>query len=269
MRARDTKLGIDVLVECDSGVYRQVRQVVFVEHSGTTKHLPIREGSTPEQLREAFQKLGVSKPFDVHICYDRDTERWVEALIKDAWPSATLGEGSLGSATYPEAIGTVILSNRYFRAVAKIGFHYFLTQFVQYTGHEQIFAKIRGFIVDEDAGVDRANEFIGKREYPLLGEMLTSGVRPNGWRAHVLCAETKPGECLAYVQTFVSEDWPAPIYAVRLASDAGIVDCRAAGHAYMYYAKGPEGKFAGDVLGLETTRVDWTPLPLVPVIKSS
>jgi hypothetical protein len=169
---------------------------------------------------------------------------------------------------YEGAVGTVVLTNRYFRAVAKIGFHYFLSQFQGFTGHEEMFSDIRQFILDETAGVDRANAFIGKREHALLGEMLTPGVKPNGWRAHVLCAETRPGECLAYVQTFVTEDWPAPIYAVRLAHDAGIVDCVAVGHAYMHIGDGSEGKFSGDALRLETTRSDWAPQPFAPVVQT-
>lgn len=99
--------------------------------------------------------------------------------------------------------------------------------------------------------------------------MLTPGMRPDGWRAHVLFAETRPGECIAYVQTFLSEDWPAPIYAVRLAQDAAIIDCRATGHAYMYYRNGPEGNYAGETLKLETTRAEWEPPPFAPVIMSA
>jgi hypothetical protein len=137
-----------------------------------------------------------------------------------------------------------------------------------------MFSEIRQFILEEGGGVDRANAFIGKRQNALLNEMLTPGVRPDKWRAHVLCAEIRPGECLAYVQTFLTEDWPAPIYAVRLAHDAAIVDCRAAGHAYMYYGDGysddrQEGNFSGDALRLETTRADWPPPPLAPVIMSA
>jgi hypothetical protein len=97
---------------------------------------------------------------------------------------------------YKGAVGTVVVTPRYFRAVAKIGFHYFLSQFPEYTGREDTFSNIRQFILDETAGADRANAFIGKREHALLGEMLTPGIRPDGWRAHVLCAETRPGECL-------------------------------------------------------------------------
>jgi hypothetical protein len=98
--------------------------------------------------------------------------------------------------------------------------------------------------------------------------MRKPGVRPDGWRAHVLCAETRPGECLAYVRLFLTEDWPAPIYAVRLAQDAGIVVCRATGHAYIYFSDGPVDNVAGDALELGTTRANWGPPPFKPVVMS-
>jgi hypothetical protein len=269
MRSMDKALGVEVALEIVDGQPRQMRQMIFVEQSGKTHILPILEGSTPDQLHAAFQRLGVVQPCaDVRVLFDPAKENWVPQLIQQAWPNGTFGEGTPASTMYEGAVGTVVLTNRYFRAVAKIGFHYFLTQFPEYTGHEPIFSDIRQFILDEAAGVDRANVFIGKREHALLGEMLNSRVRPNGWRAHVLCAETRPGKCLAYVQTFVTEDWPAPIYTVRLAQDAGIVGCRATGHAYMYYGDGPDGNFAGDALTLDTARTDWPPPPLKPVVMS-
>lgn len=267
LRAKDNALGMDVLLEIENGTARQMRQIVFVEKSGRTHHLPIREGSSPEQLRAAFNRLSVVQPCeDVRIFCGPEEKKWVERLIKETWPSATLGEGNLGSTTYQGAVGTVVLTDRYFRAVAKMGFHYFLTQFPEYTGHEPMFSEIRQFILQGGGGVDRANEFIRERAHALLDEMLTPGVRPNGWRAHLLCAEIKPGECLAYVQTFVTENWKAPIYAIRLARDAAIVDCRAAGHAYMYYGNGQEGNFSGDALRLESTRADGPAPPLAPVV---
>jgi hypothetical protein len=265
----DKTLGVEVALEIVDGQPRQMRQMIFIEQSGKTHYLPIREGSTPDQLRTAFQRLGVVQPCaDVRVLYDTAKQDWVRQLIQQTWPNGAFGEGTPASTMYQGAIGTVVLTNRYFRAVAKIGFHYFLTQFPEYTGHEQMFSGIREFILDEASSVDRANVFVGKREHALLGEMLDPRVRPAGWRAHVLCAETRPGECLAYVQTFVTEDWPAPIYAVRLGQDAGGVDCRATGHAFMYYGDGPEGNFAGDTLTLETTRTNCAPPPFTPVVKS-
>lgn len=270
LRVKDDALGIEVALEIENGTPRQMRHIVFVEKFGKTHHLPIREGSSPEQLRTAFKELGVVQPCeDVRVFYSPEEKDWVERLIKETWPSVTFGEGNLGSTTYRGAVGTVVLTDRYFRAVAKIGFHYFLTQFPEYTGHEPMFSEIRQFILEGGGGVDRANDFIGKREHALLKEMLTPGARPNGWRAHVLCAEIKPGECLAYVQMFVSEDWPAPIYAVRLARDPAIVNCRAAGHVYMYHGDEREGNFSGDAHRLEITRADWPAPTFGPVIKSA
>ena len=52
--------------------------------------------------------------------------------------------------------------------------------------------------------------------------------------------ESEEGDrlCAAMFNVFVTEDWPAPIYAVRLAQDAGVLDGRGFGHAYKYYLDG-------------------------------
>jgi hypothetical protein len=203
----------------------------------------------------------------VHILYDPENEVWVQHLIKEAWPRAAFGEDNLASTTSKGAVINVTLTDRYFRAMAKIGFHYFLTQFPQYSGHEPMFSDIRAFILEDGGGVDRANEFIGRREHPLLGEMLT-GARPAGWRAHVLCAEIRPSECFAHMQMFISEDWPAPAYTVRLTREPALFDSRAAGHAYVYYTDGPKGKYSGEASCLTTLRADLPAPPLAPVITS-
>lgn len=243
LRTMDDVLGIEVLLEVENGTVSRMRQLVIFDNSGKPYHPPIPRGSSPQELRAAFNRLGVVQPRGdfQFFCAPEETE-WVAQLIKEAWPSVSFGESISGSTTSKGAVGTVGLTDRYFRAMAKIGFHYFLTQFPQYSGHEPMFSEIREFIMQDGGGVDRANDFVGKREHALLGALLDPNVRPDGWRAHVLCAEVIPGECLAYVQTFVTEDWAAPAYAVRLSRDASIVDRSATGHAYMYYRGGREGK---------------------------
>ena len=218
LKARDKVHDFEVAMEIEDGVLRQMRQIAALDKSGQTHHLPIAKGTTPERLRADFERLRADRPFeDIRAFYDPATEDWVRSLIEDAWPSVTIGEGNLGSTMYHEPVAKVVLTNRYFRAIAKIGFHYFLTQFPEYTGHEEMFESIRLYIFDESAGVDRTNAFIGKREDALLAEMLNPSVQPNGWCAHVLGVEAMPGQFLAYVQTFVMKDWLAPIYVVRLA----------------------------------------------------
>lgn len=89
-----------------------------------------------------------------------------------------------------------------------------------------MFAEVRQYILEGGGPIDHANSFIGQRQRPLLGEMLPPGTRPDGWRAHVLCAEIRPGTCLAHVQTFVSEDWPTPAYTVRLGRTLHLLGAR-------------------------------------------
>ena len=141
----------------------------------------------------------------------------MEPLIKAAWPESILGDSGAVASTYQGANTTVVLTDRYFRAIAKIGFHYFLAQFPEYSGHEPMFSAIRSFILEDGSGVHRANDFVGRRQHPLLGEMLDPRMRPEGWQAHVLCAETTQAHAIAHVQMFVSEDWQAPAYTVFLA----------------------------------------------------
>jgi hypothetical protein len=202
LRGMDKALGYEVALEIENGQARQMCQIIFFEKSGKAHHLPIRKSSTPEELRAAYAKLGVVQPCeDMRIFYGPDEKDWVEALIHQAWPSVTFGEGKLGSTSYQGAVGTVTLTNRYFRAVAKIGFHYFLTQFPEYTGHEQIFSGIRQFILDETALVDSANTFIGNREHALMpfmpwpmptAESAQNGSRPADSTRPLSCA-TLPG----------------------------------------------------------------------------
>lgn len=267
MIAHDPKLGIDVLLECENGKYHQARQLIFVEQSGTVHHLPFNKSITPKELREQFEQLQVKKPFETHILFAPEEKGWVDSLIKEAWPEADLGECGPANTTYQGAVTKVVLTDRYFRAVAKIGFHYFLTQFPEFSGRENIFSRIKDFILTEGRLVDQANEFVGRRQHPLLGEMMTPGARPDGWRAHVLCAEIRPSACLAYVQMFLTKDWPAPTYVVTLASDPTILDCGAAGHAYWYYAKGQRGQYAGEVQALSVTRSSSLPPPPLPVVE--
>jgi hypothetical protein len=196
-----------------------------------------------------------------------DDEKWLPNLVAEVWPGRTTGESGPTATTYTGAITTVTLTNRYFRAIAKIAFHYFLSQFAEYRGDEPIFGDIREFIRDENAAVDRANTFIGRRQHPLLGEMLPAGARPDGWRAHVLAAELKNGEAVAHVQLFLTEDWPAPIYTVRVGRHPDMADRQAAGHAYVHYADGPHGQYVGEARPLGTTVVDIVVAPPVPVVR--
>jgi hypothetical protein len=79
----------------------------------------------------------------------------------------SFGERGLGARNYQGATVKLQLSDRYFRAIAKIGFQYFLTQFPTYVGSESCFAEIRGFIIDDSGGgLDRVNTLLESATIP-------------------------------------------------------------------------------------------------------
>ena len=136
------------------------------------------------------------------------------------------------------------MTDRYYRAITKIGFHYFLTQFPEYTGRESIFRDFREFI-GKDGEIERANAFVKRASNQLS---------PKRWREHILAAGTVPGGCCATVQMFVSKEWPAPDYDIQLARDSSLTDFRVAAHSYRYYGEDdvPKGAYSGAVHRLET-----------------
>lgn len=246
MRAWDGNLGVEVALEFDNGRPRNMREIVVVEESGKHHHLPIREGTSPEQLWTALSKLGIVEPVaTIRYFYGPEEKEWVEALLKKVWPEVIFTEGDSHSSTtiYEGAIGKVEVTDRYYRAITKIGFHYFLTQFPAYNGREPMFRDVREFIA-EDGEIDRANDFVRRVSNPLF---------PKRWREHILRAGTVLGGCGAIVQMFVSKEWPAPEYQIQLARDSSLTDFRAAGHSYRYYSEGdtPKPGYSGEAHRLE------------------
>lgn len=255
MKAFDAKLGAEVELETLGGRQtRQLCQLVFVEAGGRTLHLPIpKDLRQPEKLRAAYQRLGVNDPASatVHLICDPDERIWLEPLIKEVWPNVTLGPAKQGANHYENgAVVELQVNNRYFRAIAKVGFHYFLTQFPEYTGFEPFFSEIKQFITDDSAPVTMANKFIGKRR-DLLGEMVGGTRPPHGWLGHVLAAEITTAR-LAHIQLFICSEYPSPAYTIRLAA-RGTPIARANGHVYVYYKESERKTFSGEVRPLNAT----------------
>ncbi len=199
-KAFDAEVGFEVELEFDGTQVRQSRQIVFIEQSGKIHHLPIPEKlRDPEKLLALYRGLGVTPPVQARIFYDPSESDLVLPLVQAAWPASSFNEMGPGGSSFSGAVTEFHVNHRYFRAYAKIGFHYFLTQFPQYDGSEACFADIRDFIGNDTAGNDQVNKFVARREVPLLAQMLY-GARPDEWVGHLLCAEIRHGECLAHLQ---------------------------------------------------------------------
>ncbi len=266
----DREFGVEVNLEIENGVVRQMCELIFVEtESGKTHHLPLRQDMTAAQVRGGMTRLGIIEPFETRASFYPHEQEWVQKLMREVCPTITFSEDKSLSNIIEKPVVRFELGERYYRAFAKIGFHYFLTQFTMYAGHEEMFARIREFIYkDTQEPIKRVNEFMGLRQHPLLMNMLNPGMVPNGWRAHILAAETKPGLCLAHVQMFLTEELAGvgSIYTIVLARDVAITQYNNFGHIYQYYPDGKHGKFSGAANPLPSMRVNNAFPPVKPVI---
>ncbi len=267
----DREVGVEVNLEIRNGVVTQMCELIFVEtETGKVHHIPLKESMTAEQLRTEFEWIAVAKPFEARLsCYPHE-RAWVEKLLRNHSPGISFSEPKLMSHIIETPTVKFQVGERYYRGIAKIGFHYFLTQFPSYSGHEAIFSRIRSFI-DEDTTepIRRVNEFMSMRQHPLLREMLQPGVRPDGWKAHFLAAEVTGGILLAHVHMFLTEDSPGQIYTVALGSDPSNQEQKGYAHGYRYYPDGRQGQFLGEATSLTAIRLAGHVLPAKPVIETA
>ena len=267
----DREAGVEVNLEIRDGVVTQMCELILIETTtGKVHHFPLSEAMTADQLRTAVTQRAILKPYEARLSCHPDERVWVERLLQKHSPGMTFSVPKLMSHVIETPEVKFQLGVRYFRGIAKIGLHYFLTQFPKYSGYEQIFSRVRSFIYEErNEPIQRVNEFIHSRHHPLLLPMLDSDVRPDGWRAHVLAAEMRPGSCLAHIQMFLTEDNPGLIYTVNLVqNDLSVTEYAAHAHLYRYFSDGKQGKFSGEASSLPSVRLMRDFPPTTAVVKS-
>jgi hypothetical protein len=246
---------------------RQLCQLVFKETSGAVHHLILPPTLTdPIEIKARFDKLPIVDWATTEAIFiaDPDERIILEPILTSIWPKLSFGPSKPGANILRGAVTEIRVTVRYFQAIAKMAFHYFLTQFPELNGSEPCFSGIRSFITATDAKVGLANNFMGVREKPLLANML-DGARPDGWVAHILAAEANDNTYLGHVQVFVSEDYPATAYTVMLGTEQ---TRRAAhGHAYRYYADGKQGWFSGETAPLSIMFSSIPRRPLLPLFQ--
>jgi hypothetical protein len=265
----DNKFQCEVNVELlggDKG--RQLSELIFREKSGQIHHVPLKPEMTPEQLLIIVAGLKISGEYETRVTFDPPTEQWVPDLIKKAWPASSMSKGVVGSSRFKGGLVKFQVTDRYFRAIAKIGFHYFLTQFPNFTGHEATFSDIRRFIIDESHGIvaDRVNKFISARPSPLSVPMSDPNIQPNGWIGHLLCAEIRAGCCLAHYEPFISPHGRLKARSIHLGVCDSAQDNAINAHLYIYYANGKQGRYSGDALEFPSQWLNIKDTQLAPEI---
>jgi hypothetical protein len=201
---------------------RRMRQIIF---SAGDRRIAIRitdDMREPEQLLAKMKERGVAMTTpaadDTEIVTAEITGAapeelgWMQHLLSGVRENM-LGEPEI-SINEPDQLRVSMRANpteKYFRGLAKIGFHYFLKHMRGFHGSEDAFAGIRDFILDGKAkDVDR---FVSGRTNHLAADIFP-GESPVGYR-HLLIARADYEHLVCRMQFFIHPKYSSPIYRVE------------------------------------------------------
>ena len=145
----------------------------------------------------------------------------------------------------------------YFRAVAKIAFHYTLKMFPELTGHEREFDGIKDFIWNGG----EISRFAQQRKDQFVGNF-RRGMRPTKWM-HILAVERGGGVITCYVQLFVGPRSLPPPYTVSIGRDpsAILTKPRWNSHQYVILTANPMQVPQGVMEDANPVNYVWIPHP--------
>ena len=236
-----------------------IEQVVFVDKEKGERFIRLFPKMTVESLQAKIAALGdkLSDLWNLHA--DEATYPKYLDLLRQIRPGATVSEREGNEVGVHTVKGRTAFTfhGDYYRAIAKIGFHYYLLNSRRgVRGDEPEFAAIRRFIKE---GGDRGPFFSKPAAHFLLpfGEVPGGhAILPQSW-AHVLAADDSYGDAVAMVSLFMGPERLAPTYHInigRLESPL-ILPGNCCTHAYLYDAEPSNGKYAGRVVAKSLTRL--------------
>jgi hypothetical protein len=248
MIAVNQKTGENVPLELVGGnKVTELRRVTLTADDDSTHVITILDDMTPEQFKERIDALSIKTFKTGDICAADEEIPWVESLVQKGlkfesrtqWTHSTLGPILYGPAKIK-----ITVNARYFRCIAKIGFHYFLTKMPQFRGDESCFTEIRHLIIT-DGSLQDCGRFVAFAKSPL-------GNAPylEHW-GHVLSAEADYLRLGVRVQLFAGPGVQARVYSVALGRNPSRIDyTQYLGDFFGYYPKEERNEFDGEVAEL-------------------
>jgi hypothetical protein len=142
--------GRTVSLELEKGEVRELRHVSLITRDGKQHLIPIPVGMTPEEFKVRFDRLQIERAKHAHVYASADEIPWIESLLGTLkFEKNVQWEDGSEPIQYKNVVINFTVTERYFRAIAKIGFHYFLSTMPQFRGDEKCFEDIRNFIMTE------------------------------------------------------------------------------------------------------------------------
>ena len=225
-------------------------QLVLISKDGSNiLQLPFRRGMwTAERIREIAKGRGVTGEQVMAIANSEEEFTEMKALTDALVPEGKERDvAPLVAGVEMDGEMRAPISEPYLRAVAKVGFHYFLKYFPHFTGLKPEFDKIKRYIYAGKAerGIVRPlNE-------PFLRDLQQKGARLNKW-AHLLSAECTGSGIEARIQFFAGPEVDPIVWSVVF-TETPSHHHQTTGHVFVYFDEARNG--------YDGVRGDLVPLP--------
>ena len=228
------------------------RQIIFLDRHGNYRSLLITEKiqNNEHLLSELKDKNLVDAEF-VECWFAPGEEEWIERLCKDFDAKVDYRKAKqYGDMGERKLVATFTVNNNYFRAVAKIAFHYFLKCLTQFTGFEKEFDGIKEFIFKG-----------GESEHwikQIEGSFIV-GLEPNistDKYGHLLAVDKNENDIRAKIQFFVGPGIkPHRYYEIFIGKNPErIIYNQGIGHQFVYFDETDENGYDGRMDPLRTMR---------------
>jgi hypothetical protein len=223
MVGRAPGFAYDLLWEVERGtesVY-PLRQIVFYHPLAGYHPVSVldRMREHPEVLLDYIKdnRLEGAKP--VHVFAAPDEIAWVTELVgavgglpHSHWATPTFSPQKI------QLVVNVTVTGAYFRAVAKIAFHYALQMFPDLTGLEQEFTQIKEFIWSGG----NADRLVCQNTGQIV-ENFRQGYQPTHWM-HILTVNRTYDHIVAHVQLFAGPRSLPPPYRICVGRNPSRID---------------------------------------------
>lgn len=206
-------------------------QLVFISKEGKTLSLPFRPGRwTPERIREILKEKGVAGDHIVAVG-NNDEEQAEMTALTDALAPAGKERGVAPLMHGVEIDGEMKaeISEKYVRAIAKIGFHFFLKYFPTFSGFEPELDDIKSFIYEGKS----TREVVRRVDEPFLKDLQQRGARLNKW-CHLLSAESDEKGIEARIQFFAGPEVLPLVWSIVISTDPS-KHVQSTGYAFVYF----------------------------------
>ncbi len=236
--------GRPMALELSDGAARELRHVSLIAEDGSRHVIPIPDGMTKDQFRSHFDSLGIGEVHEGHVYADEGEVDWVSDLLAALGPDVTVQweQDQPQPITYPGAVITFTVTERYFRAIAKIGFHCFLSWVPRFRGDEGCFREIRDFIATEGT-IERCDRFVSAQARSVI----YLGWRPANW-GHLVTAEVDYLRITSRVQLFLGPESLPALYTINLGRNPSPIHYRQAEVRFFeYFPKDKRGDFDGEL----------------------